>query len=70
MRIVEDIKWGKLKRTLWDDELEQTSGEFLYNEIESEYVFHPDRCAFDNNQLIKIAKLIKKLNANCEGGEK
>ncbi len=70
MKIIEQIKWGKLRKYIWDKELDQTSGEVTYNNPTEGYIFSPDDCSFDDKQLNKIAKLLKKLNdAEQKDGE-
>lgn len=62
MRIIEQIKWGKLITAVWDNELEQTCGKIIPNYPTNNYIFKPDSISFDDKQLIKIAKLVKKFN--------
>ena len=62
MKIIERIRWKKLRRYVWDEELKQTCGEIVFNNPCEEYIFSPDSIGFDNKQLIKISKLINKLN--------
>lgn len=63
MEVIKYIKWGKLKMKVWDKDLEQTCGKIILNYPQEEYVFSPDSIAFDNKQLIKISKLLDKLNS-------
>ena len=62
MKIVEQIKWWKLRKFVWDTELEQICGEIIYNNPTEEFVFNPDKCAFDSKQLERLSKLVKQTN--------
>ena len=62
MKIIEQIKYGKIRIFIWDNEFEQTCGEIKFNNPENEYIFRPDKIGFDSNQMRKIIKLLDEYN--------
>lgn len=71
MKIIEQIRWNKLRMYIWDEELKQICGEIIFNNPQNEYIFNPNSIGFDDKQLINISKLVKRLNdaeeANGDG---
>ena len=64
MIIIEQIKFWKLRKYIWDEELEQTCGKIAMNtrDDKPEFCFNPDKVLFDARQLKKIIKLLEKAN--------
>jgi len=67
MKIIEQIRWMKLRKYVWDEELKQTCGEIKLNCADDEdtsFCFAPDKIYFDSEQLKKIIKILERENQN------